>query len=245
VLAGFSGAFFGFVIGLPSLRLKNFYFAMTTLGFATIVTQIALGWGSLTGGGIGLPGPVFPPPFDTPQGCYYLALAMAMLATYVMRNIAISNFGRGLVAVRDADVAAEAMGVPVVRLKLVTFTFSGGLAGVAGALYAARQTYITPDAFTFDLSVMFFIAVLIGGRGRIVGPMVATAVSPCAKIAAPLVAWSASPMACCCCRRAATGDANYIDRSSSSRSPPASRLQRSRRSPRVIARRRAGPVIRF
>jgi branched-chain amino acid transport system permease protein len=191
VVAGCSGAFFGFLIGLPSLRLKNFYFAMTTLGFATIVTQIALGWGSLTGGGIGLPGPVFPPPFDTPLGFYYLALAMALLATYVLRNIAISNFGRGLVAVRDADVAAEAMGVPVVRLKLVTFTFSGGLAGVAGALYAARQTYITPDAFTFDLSVMFFIAVLIGGRGRIVGPMVATAVlTLLPEIAAPLVAWS-------------------------------------------------------
>jgi branched-chain amino acid transport system permease protein len=191
VVAGCSGAFFGFLIGLPSLRLKNFYFAMTTLGFATIVTQIALGWGSLTGGGIGLPGPVFPPPFDTPLGFYYLALAMAVLATYVLRNIAISNFGRGLVAVRDADVAAEAMGVPVVRLKLVTFTFSGGLAGVAGALYAARQTYITPDAFTFDLSVMFFIAVLIGGRGRIVGPMVATAVlTLLPEIAAPLVAWS-------------------------------------------------------
>ena len=191
VLAGCSGAFFGFLIGLPSLRLKNFYFAMTTLGFATIVTQIALGWGSLTGGGIGLPGPVFPAPFHTPLGFYYLALAIAVLATYVLRNIAISNFGRGLIAVRDADVAAEAMGVPVVRLKLVTFTFSGGLAGIAGALYAARQTYITPDAFTFDLSVMFFIAVLIGGRGRIVGPMVGTIVlTLLPEIAAPLVAWS-------------------------------------------------------
>lgn len=189
--AGGAGALFGFLVGLPSLRLKNFYFAMTTLGFSTIVTQVALGWEGLTGGGIGLPGPVFPAPFDTHNGFYYLCLLIALGATYLLVNIARSNFGRGLVAVRDADVAAEAMGVPIVRLKLVTFTFSGVLAGLAGALFAARQTYITPDAFTFDLSVLFFIAVLIGGRGRIVGPMLGTVVlTLLPEIAAPLVAWS-------------------------------------------------------
>lgn len=191
VAAGASGAVFGFLVGLPSLRLKTFYFSMATLGFATIVAQVALGWESLTGGGIGLPGPIFPAPFDAPVGFYYLCLVAAMLATFLLRNIAVSNFGRGLVAVRDAEVAAEAMGVPIVRLKLVTFTFSGCLAGVAGALFASRQTYITPDAFTFDLSVLFFIAVLIGGRGRIVGPMVGTAVlTLLPELAAPLVAWS-------------------------------------------------------
>lgn len=191
VFSGGAGALFGFLVGLPSLRLKNFYFAMTTLGFSTIVTQIALGWESLTGGGVGLPGPAFPAPFDSQDGFYYLCLAIALLATYLLTNIAASNFGRGLVAVRDADVAAEAMGVPTTRLKLVTFTFSGIFAGVAGALFASRQTYITPDAFTFDLSVMFFIAVLIGGRGRIVGPMMGTVVlTLLPEIAAPLVAWS-------------------------------------------------------
>jgi branched-chain amino acid transport system ATP-binding protein/branched-chain amino acid transport system permease protein len=191
VAAGAAGGLFGFLVGLPSLRLRSFYFAMTTLGFATIVTQVALGWERLTGGGIGLPGPVFPAPLDTPVGFYYLALGMALFATYLLRNIAFSNFGRGLVAVRDAEVAAEAMGVPITRLKLVTFTLSGGLAGMAGALFAARQTYITPDAFTFDLSVLFFIAVLIGGRGRIIGPMIGTAIlTLLPEIAAPLVMWS-------------------------------------------------------
>lgn len=191
IFSGGAGALFGFLVGLPSLRLKTFYFAMTTLGFAIIVTQVALGWESLTGGGIGLPGPVFPAPFDTHNGFYYLCLIIALIATYLLTNIAVSNFGRGLVAVRDADVAAEAMGVPIARLKLVTFTFSGVFAGVAGALFASRQTYITPDAFTFDLSVMFFIAVLIGGRGRIVGPMLGTIVlTLLPEIAAPLVAWS-------------------------------------------------------
>ncbi|HVP10515.1 MAG TPA: branched-chain amino acid ABC transporter permease, partial [Phycisphaerae bacterium] len=78
--AGAAGALFGFLIGLPSLRLKSFYFAMTTLGFSTIVTQVALGWESLTGGGIGLPGPMFPAPFDSPVGFYYLAFGMALIA---------------------------------------------------------------------------------------------------------------------------------------------------------------------
>ena len=189
--AGAAGALFGFLIGLPSLRLKSFYFAMTTLGFSTIVTQVALGWESLTGGGIGLPGPMFPAPFDSPVGFYYLAFGMALIATYLLRNIAFSNFGRGLVAVRDAEVAAEAVGVPITRLKLMTFTLSGILAGMAGALFAARQTYITPDAFTFDLSVLFFIAVLIGGRGRVVGPMIGTVIlTLLPEIAAPLVMWS-------------------------------------------------------
>jgi branched-chain amino acid transport system permease protein len=191
IFSGGAGALFGFLVGLPSLRLKSFYFAMTTLGFATIVAQVALGWESLTGGGVGLPGPVFPAPFDTYHGFYYLCLIIALIATYLLKNIATSNFGRGLVAVRDADVAAEAMGVPIAWLKLVTFTFSGVFAGVAGALFASRQTYITPDAFTFDLSVLFFIAVLIGGRGRIVGPMLGTVVlTLLPEIAAPLAAWS-------------------------------------------------------
>jgi branched-chain amino acid transport system permease protein len=191
IFSGGAGALFGFLVGLPSLRLKSFYFAMTTLGFAIIVTQVALGWEGLTGGGVGMPGPVFPAPFDTYSGFYYLCLVIALIATYLLTNIAASNFGRGLVAVRDADVAAEAMGVPITRLKLLTFTFSGVFAGVAGALFASRQTYITPDAFTFDLSVLFFIAVLIGGRGRIVGPMLATGVlTLLPEIAAPLVAWS-------------------------------------------------------
>lgn len=189
--AGAMGAMFGFLVGLPALRLQTFYFAMTTLGFATIVAQVALGWESLTGGGIGLPGPVFPAPFDSPVGFYALCFAAAAVATYLLRNIAISHFGRGLVAMRDADVAAQAVGVPLARLKLTTFTFSGALAGVSGGLFAARQSYITPDAFTFDLSLLFFIAVLIGGKGRIVGPMIGTVIlTLLPELAAPLVAWS-------------------------------------------------------
>ncbi|HYZ31055.1 MAG TPA: branched-chain amino acid ABC transporter ATP-binding protein/permease [Crenalkalicoccus sp.] len=185
------GAVFGLVVGLPALRLRTFYFAMTTLGFATIVTQVALAWQEVTGGGIGVPGPSLPPPFDTSLGFYLLCLGLAALATWMTANVAYSRFGRALVAIRDAEVAAEAAGIGKPRLLGAVFLFSGALAGLAGGLFATLQSYITPEAFTFDLSVLFFIAILIGGRGSILGPLVATVgLTLLPEFAAPLVVWS-------------------------------------------------------
>jgi branched-chain amino acid transport system permease protein len=185
------GAVFGVIVGLPALRLRTFYFAMTTLGFATIVTQVALAWQSVTGGGIGVAGPVLPAPFDTPWGLYIFCLAIAGICTWMTSNIAASRFGRALVALRDAEVAAEATGIAKPRLLLTVFFFSGALAAIAGGLFAALQSYITPDAFTFDLSVLLFIAILIGGRGSILGPLIGTILlTALPEIAAPLVAWS-------------------------------------------------------
>ena len=190
-LAGVAGAVFGLIIGLPALRLRTFYFAMTTLGFATIVTQVALAWRDVTGGGIGVPGPVFPAPFDGPWGFYYLCLGCAAICTWMTANIAGSRFGRALVAIRDAEVASEASGISKPRLLMTVFLFSGAVAAVAGGLFASLQTYITPDAFTFDLSVLFFIAILIGGRGSILGPLLGTIIlTVLPEFAAPLVAWS-------------------------------------------------------
>lgn len=190
-VAGLVGAVFGVIVGLPALRLRTFYFAMTTLGFATIVTQVALAWQSVTGGGIGLPGPEMPAPFDSAWGFFYFCLGIAALSTWVTSNIAHSRFGRALIAVRDADVAAEASGISKARLLVAVFMLAGALAAMAGGLFASLQTYITPDAFTFELSLLFFIAVLIGGRGSILGPLIGTIVlTILPEIAAPLAAWS-------------------------------------------------------
>ena len=190
-VAGCVGAIFGVVVGLPALRLRTFYFAMSTLGFATIVTQIALAWQSVTGGGIGIVGPEFPAPFNTAWGYYYLCVGFAGICTWMSANIAHSRFGRALIAVRDAEVAAEATGISKPRMLIAIFLFAGALAAIAGGLFASLQTYITPDAFTFDLSVLFFIAILIGGRGSILGPMLGTIIlTILPEIAAPLAAWS-------------------------------------------------------
>ncbi|HKS60467.1 MAG TPA: branched-chain amino acid ABC transporter ATP-binding protein/permease [Xanthobacteraceae bacterium] len=190
-IAGAAGAVFGVIVGLPALRLRTFYFAITTLGFATIVTQIALAWQSVTGGGVGVPGPVFPPPFDTQWGFYYFCFALAGICTWMTANIAASRFGRALTAIRDAEVAAEASGIYKPSLLVTVFIFSGAVAGIAGGLFASLQSYITPDAFTIELSVLFFIAILIGGRGSILGPLLGTILlTVLPEFAAPLVAWS-------------------------------------------------------
>jgi ABC-type branched-subunit amino acid transport system ATPase component/ABC-type branched-subunit amino acid transport system permease subunit len=190
-VAGAVGAAFGVLVGMPALRLRTFYFAMTTLGFATIVTQIALAWTDVTGGGIGVAGPAMPPPFDTARGFFWLCLGLASLCTWMTLNVAASRFGRALVALRDADVAAEAAGIAKPRMLITVLLFSGATAAVAGGLFASLQSYITPDAFTFDLSVLFFIAILIGGRGSVLGPLLGTILlTVLPEFAAPLVAWS-------------------------------------------------------
>jgi branched-chain amino acid transport system ATP-binding protein/branched-chain amino acid transport system permease protein len=191
LIAGGVGSVFGVIVGLPALRLRTFYFAMSTLGFATIVTQIALAWQNVTGGGIGIVGPEFPAPFNTPWGFYALCILIAIFSTWVTHNIAHSQHGRALVAIRDAEVAAEACGIYKPYALIKVFIVAGMLAGVSGGLFATLQTYITPDAFTFELSVLFFISILIGGRGSILGPMLGTIIlTLLPEVAAPLAAWS-------------------------------------------------------
>src|SRR6516225_1925762 len=190
-IAAVVGAVFGLLIGLPALRLRTFYFAITTLGFATIVTQVALAWQSVTGGGVGVPGPIFPEPFDSQWGFYYFCFGFAAICTWMTANVAGSRFGRALTAIRDAEVAAEASGISKSVLLTTVFLFSGAVAAIAGGLFAALQSYITPDAFTLDLSVLFFIAILIGGHGSILGPLLGTILlTVLPEFAAPLVAWS-------------------------------------------------------
>ena len=176
VATGALGGLCDLALGLPSLRLPGFYFAMATMAFTLIVGEIVLAQADVTGGGVGLPGPVFPAPFDTSRGFYYLVAALAALTTWLSWNVARRLWGIGLMSIRDNPVAAQAVGVPVFRAKLTVFVFSGITAGVAGAVFSSLQSYITPDTFVFELSLFFFVCIIIGGRGSIVGPFLGTVV---------------------------------------------------------------------
>ncbi|MBS0241261.1 MAG: branched-chain amino acid ABC transporter permease [Proteobacteria bacterium] len=172
--SGIIGGLCGLLLGLPSLRLPGFYFAMVTLAFAVIVNEQSVAQTDLTGGGVGLPVGGFPTPFASPAGLYWLVLAIAAFVTWMTWNIARFMWGRALVGVRDSEVAARSVGVSVYRVKLIVFVLSGFTAGIAGALFASLQSYITPDTFVFDLGLFFFTCIIIGGRGSIIGPFIGT-----------------------------------------------------------------------
>lgn len=173
---GAIGGLCGFLLGLPSLRLPGFYFAMATLAFAVIVNEQSVAQTEITGGGVGLAVPGFPAPFASPAGLYWLVLGIAAFVTWATWNVARLMWGRALIGVRDSEVAARSVGVSVYRAKLIVFVFSGFTAGIAGGLFASLQSYITPDTFVFDLGLFFFTCIIIGGRGSIVGPFLGTVV---------------------------------------------------------------------
>ncbi len=171
-----AGAVCGLLLGLPSLRLPGFYFAMTTLAFTIIVGELAVALTDVTGGGTGMSIAGFSAPMDTPDGQYVFTAAIAAAVSLMTVLITRSMWGRAMVSVRDSEVMAGAIGIRSYRVKLAVFTFSGAMAGLAGGLFGSLQTYITPDTFAFDLSLFFFICIIIGGRGSILGPFVGTVV---------------------------------------------------------------------
>jgi ABC-type branched-subunit amino acid transport system permease subunit len=187
IACGAFGGLCGFLLGLPSLRLPGFYFAMVTLAFAVIVTEQSVAQTDLTGGGVGLPVPGFAAPFDSPTGFYWLILAVAAVVTWLTWNIGRLMWGRALIGVRDSEVAARSVGISVYRVKLIVFVFSGVTAGIAGGLFASLQSYITPDTFIFELGLFFFTCIIIGGRGSIIGPFVGTVIlTAIPEVVAPL-----------------------------------------------------------
>ncbi|MGH7197227.1 MAG: branched-chain amino acid ABC transporter permease [Candidatus Omnitrophota bacterium] len=172
--AGIVSMLFGFVIGIPSIRIRGDYLAITTLGFGEIVRLAFNNLDPWTGGPNGLLGIDRPKFFGwvfsvDPTPYFYLVLALVAVTAYLLFRMSDSKIGRALVAIREDELAASCMGVPALQVKLTAFGLSSFIAGVAGSVFAAKQTIVTPDSFDFILSVLVLAMVVLGGMGNIWG----------------------------------------------------------------------------
>ena len=176
--AGFVTALFGFLLGLPALRLEGPYLAIATLGFGLAVTQI-IGHSALFGGHMGLVVPgarLGPISLSGDTAKYYVIMGATLGLTLAARNLGVSRVGRALRAIRDSEIAAETVGVDVAYYKTLSFAVSAAYAGVAGGLLALTIGFISPGVFTFTLSLMFLAMVVFGGLGSIHGAVLGSIV---------------------------------------------------------------------
>ncbi|MEW6751317.1 MAG: branched-chain amino acid ABC transporter permease [Candidatus Latescibacterota bacterium] len=169
----------GVVVGLPALRLKGLYLALATLGFQLITEHVILRWEGLTGGasGMAVPRPVLAGlTLDTDARCWHLTAALAVLLALGLANLKRSRYGRALAAIRDSDVAAEAVGVDLARYKTLAFGISAAYAGLAGSLLAGYLGYVGPDHFGILLSIEYLAMILVGGLGSLLGAVLGAVV---------------------------------------------------------------------
>jgi branched-chain amino acid transport system permease protein len=170
--AGLAAAGVGMVFGVPSLRLKGLYLAMATLAAHFIIEFVIIRWRSVTGGtdGIVLDTPaLFGFEFDSASKIFYLTYAVAIAAVLFARNLFRTRVGRAFVAIRDRDISAEVMGIPLFGYKLLAFGVSSFYAGVAGALLAYQAGIITPENFPITVAIDYLAMIIIGGLGSVLG----------------------------------------------------------------------------
>jgi branched-chain amino acid transport system permease protein len=175
--ASLAAAFFvtgiaGIVIGLPALRVKGIYLAIATQAFGFIVEEILARWESLTNGNGGLhlkPIDFFGVAIDTEEKYYFLALGLLVLVLLGTVNLMRSPTGRALVAIRDSEISAQSMGIHLAKYKTIAFALSAAITGVAGALYAHKLQFISPEQFNVLVSIQLLIIIFIGGIGSFHG----------------------------------------------------------------------------
>ena len=164
---------FGILLGLPTLRIKGRYLAIVTLGFCEVMRIIELNWMSLTRGPQGISGiprmELFGFAFSKPIHKYYVVLVLLVLTVLIIWAIMNSRVGRAISAIRDDETASDAMGINVFAYKIMAFSFSAALAGLAGAFYAHYMSFIDPNAFNFDQSILMLSMTIMGGVASIPG----------------------------------------------------------------------------
>ncbi|MDB4443870.1 branched-chain amino acid ABC transporter permease [bacterium] len=170
-LSALATALFGFLLGLPALRLEGPYLSIATLGFGLTITQV-IGRIEFFGGRQGLHAPeliIGPWHLDSDRDFYYLLVTITLLLTLAARNLIKTKVGRAFIAIRDADIAAETMGVNLMYYKTLAFAVSAFYTGLAGGLYAFVLRFIEPQIFGLLMSIIFLAMVVVGGLGSVFG----------------------------------------------------------------------------
>jgi ABC-type branched-subunit amino acid transport system ATPase component/ABC-type branched-subunit amino acid transport system permease subunit len=170
-------AFFGLLFGAPTLRLKGDYLAIVTLGFGEIVPIVARNTPYITNGAQGLSGVSTPKLFgydfsvmSTPY--YYLGLILIVLLIFISTRLKHSRVGRAWLAIREDEIAAEAMGVNRTKLKLLAFAIGASFAGMTGTFFVAKLQTASPEMFMFPVSIMILVMIVLGGTGSVAGVVV-------------------------------------------------------------------------
>jgi len=175
--AGIVPAVAGLLVGLPSLRLKGLYLAITTLAFTYIVTALILAGGNFSGGSLGImvPRPIaFGIDLSSDRALYWFSLVIAILTLICVLNIRRSGLGRAFMAIRDNDTAAVSMGISLTRYKLLAFVISSFIVGLGGALMVLFINVANVEGFPFLLSIEAVAILIVGGMGSVLGTVLGT-----------------------------------------------------------------------
>jgi len=162
----------GVLVGLPSLRVKGLYLAIATIAAGVLAHFLFSHLPALTGGPSGLsvpPARIFGVDLDTSAKLYWVIVPITVLLLLGAANLFRTRVGRAFIAVRDRDISAEVLGIPLLRTKLLSFAISSFYAGIAGGLFAYFFRAVTPESFPLLMSIFFLAAVIVGGMGTILG----------------------------------------------------------------------------
>jgi len=174
ICAGLAAGLIGMIFGIPSLRVKGFYLAISTIAAQFIIIWVINHWTSVTGGFDGIsvpPASIGGITFVTQASQFYMILVITALVVFLAKNLARTRVGRAFVAIRDNDLAAEVMGINLFRYKLVAFFVGCFLAGIAGSLLAHWIGFMNAENFTLMDSILYIGIIIIGGLGTTLGPI--------------------------------------------------------------------------
>ncbi len=161
----------GIIVGIPSLRVKGLYLAIATIA-ASFIAHFLFANLKITGGTAGIsmqPARLFGMDLDTSFRLYWLIVPVMVLMLLGAANLFRTRIGRAFIAIRDRDISAEVLGIPLLRYKLLSFGLSSFYAGVAGGLWAYFFRVVTPESFPLTMSIFFLAAIIVGGMGSILG----------------------------------------------------------------------------